>query len=205
MYSPNGSGNKKLYSVKLIPLRFADCTNRLYNIQALAPAHKLERLMWKYMHKTRKLWGREKMAQRRALPHSLHSFMTTVCLDGNSVCSTISLSLMLMLGTKTSQNNTALHWSYSENCTPTLTTVCPQLLLQEVLFHCAISQAIRELPWQQALQNTEKRTMRARNYSGKSLRKQMVSSVLLSSIPILKSIAFIQTWLSILLVPWFHR
>lgn len=48
------------------------------------------------------------MAQRRALPHSLHSFMTTVCLDGNSVCSTISLSLTFMLGTKTSQNNPAL-------------------------------------------------------------------------------------------------
>lgn len=64
------------------------------------------------------------MAQRRALPHSLHSFMTTVCLDGNSACSTISLSLIFMLGTKTSQNKPTLHWSYSEKCTPTLTTVC---------------------------------------------------------------------------------
>lgn len=77
------------------------------------------------------------MAQRRALPHKFHSFMITVCLDGNSVCSAISLSLTFMLGTQTQQNNPALHWSHSENCTPTLTTVCLQPFLQEMLLHCA--------------------------------------------------------------------
>lgn len=77
------------------------------------------------------------MAQRRVLPYSFHSFISTVCLDGNSVCSTISLSLTVMAGTKTLQNNPALHWSYSEKCTPTLTTACLQPFLQKALLHCA--------------------------------------------------------------------
>lgn len=78
------------------------------------------------------------MAQRRALPHSLHSLMITVCLDGNSVCSTISLSLMLMLGQK--HHKTTLHCTgHTLKRTPTVTTVCLQQFLQVVLLHRAVT------------------------------------------------------------------
>lgn len=167
--SLNGSGNKKLSSVKAIPLNFTGCTNRLQNTQASAPACKLECLMWKYMHKTRKLW-------RKWHYTVFHSYETTVCLYGNSACSTISLSLLFMLDTKSLQDNPALHRSRSTELHTNTTLYCsPTNFAGGVTALCSNKQLgshnLLASNLSRHSTDAETGTIRPRMYSGNTLRK----------------------------------
>ena len=96
----------------MIHLNAADCTNRLYNIQALVATCQLECWMWKTY--AQNYGGEGKQLKEELVPRCIfHAYLTTICQDRNLVYSTISMSLTLPSGSKALQNNAILHWSHS--------------------------------------------------------------------------------------------
>lgn len=89
----------------LIHLNVADCTNRLYNIQALVAAFQLECWIWKTY--AQNYGGEGKQLKEELVPRCIfHAYLTIIFQDRSLVYSTTSMSLTFPSGSKAPQNPT---------------------------------------------------------------------------------------------------